>query len=415
MTGSDAAFLEDMPTLLRTHLDFINNFLIVLLSFGLRAGGLLKERHIAGMQFVTFMLCLPALSLVVAWSAHIDRSIVVVLAISALTHTLWVSLVVFVLGITNAKQKGMYFMSTTASAMAFVYPVVLQSDRFGTNSAAIILLWDFGGNLAVCWLLQGIAARRYAPGLMEEVEDVDPKKCAAASAALESAADRGDPELAASTFGRAVDAEVDARRTQDPEAGTQFDPEAGNKFEEKISDVTTHATETTRATDAVTAVPSDFAETSMVLTYLKYAGMGLRNPVLLAAGVGLLLNMARVPMYPVPARAAQSLMGAFPPLLYAFVGANLRFNLGRDSYSFIAKALFTRWTVCVAVALAGRALWPVDEKTAGVLTLCMAAPATAALMMWASHFSYRLDQASMVWNVSAVTSLIVMSLIAPIV
>lgn len=398
MEGADAAtaaFLADMPTMLRTHLDFINNFLIVLLTFCLRALGALQEKHVAGMQFLTFTLCLPAVSLVVAWSAQIERSTIVVLALSAITHTVWVSAVVFALGITRAKQKAMYFMSTTACAMAFVYPVVLQSDRFGANAAAIVLLWDFGGNLAVCWLFQGIAARRYAPALTKETLSVGEAK-----GSLEKCTEvqaKGS-EVQEKTVCHCADVDVE-----------QGEPSNDEKT------VTEQSSEISDSRTLEEAETQDTADSSALLEYLRYAGMAVKNPVLMAAAVGLLLNMARVPMYPLPARAVESLMGAFPPLLYSFVGANLRFNLGKESYSFIAKALFSRWTICATVAMAGRVLWPVDEQTRGVLTLCMAAPATAALIMWCSHFSYPLEQASMVWNISAVVSLIVMSIIAPVV
>lgn len=144
------------------------------------------------------------------------------------------------------------------------------------------------------------------------------------------------------------------------------------------------------------------------------ASAGFRNPMIWSGVIGLLLNRLEIPRYPLPLRATNSLMGAFPPLLYAFVGANLRFDLSWESYGTISRALVTRWAMCGVVAAVGRNCWPVDEQVRGVLTLCVVAPVSASFVMWTAKYKYPLDQASMLFNVSAIVSLLTMSLIAPV-
>merc|ERR1719326_2116263 len=107
-------------------------------------------------------------------------------------------------------------------------------------------------------------------------------------------------------------------------------------------------------------------------------------------------------------------MNAFPPLLYAYVGANLRFDLPWQTYLAIARSLSVRWIMCGAVAYTGRQLWPVDEATRGVMTLCVVAPVAASMVFYTAKYSYPMEQTSLLFNLSAVVSLIVMSLIAPV-
>merc|ERR1719197_1190974 len=95
-----------------------------------------------------------------------------VLLSSFATHAVWVGVIVSGLSIMPPRhlmQTGMYFMTTTAGGMAFVYPVVLQAERFGEDAAAIVVMWEFGGNIIVAILLFGIVCRFCAPPECEEV------------------------------------------------------------------------------------------------------------------------------------------------------------------------------------------------------------------------------------------------------
>lgn len=304
-----------------------------------------------------------------------------IMCVSAVTHLLWVLIIMSGLTLTQAREKGTYFMTTTAGSMAFVYPVLLQSERFGKETAAIVVMWEFGGNLIVAILLFGIAASAFAPDreLLNDSSSLRERD--------QPPAGKPAPEVIGSSA--ETPGHISAAEFSGIVISEQLPPD-------------------------VPSSPSKSSRSSVRMQYLSLATAGFRSPMIWAGGFGILLNGLQVPRFPLPLQATKSLMTAFPPLLYAFVGANLRFGLSWESYGTISRALVTRWAMCGIVVAVGRNWWPVDEQTRGVLTLCVVCPVAASFMMWTAKYRYPLDQASMLFNVSAIVSLITMSLIAPI-
>lgn len=466
-----------VPDFLKTHMDFINNLLIVVIGFVLRSRGIIQEKHLPGMQLMTFTFCLPSVVFNVAWSSVIETTMMKVLFVSAVTNCLWVLFVVFFLRITNPRQKGMFFMTSCAAAMPFVYPVVLQSPRFEEKGAAIVLMWEFGGNLMVAFVLFGIIGQKYAPvsirkvsedilndldlvldpahvtledavpevsmagqkpgkrsrhGTEEEVQSFtevsSPMSGGGTPAARRTTADAttmGDGETEMADQNRRISAPAIMSAAEAARVSTLAQSNEGDGFDGVAPSVLGNGDGEAAAAPPVAPMASDDVESQdpsvrsrVLLSVTQFAQLvapGLKTPVVMAAVVGLCLNALSVPMYPLPARAAEAFMSAFPPLLYSFVGANLRFNLGKESYFFIAKALCCRLCICAIVAFTGRFLWPVDDNTKGVLTLCVSAPTAISFILWTARYEYPLDQASMLFNMSAVSSLMIMSLISPIV
>lgn len=256
--------------------------------------------------------------------------------------------------------------------MAFVYPVLLQSERFGPDGAAVVVMWELGGNLVVVTLLHGLAAGFYAPAPAQEVQSLESSPGGSPPATLRA---RG-PNLSVVVGAPSTGAH-----------GPDVEAEEGS------------------GTNAVDVVAHLRAVARQVA----------KNPLIWAASAGVVLNMLRVPVYPLPAKALHSLGVAFPPLLYIFIGANLRFNLGLAAYGTVARVLLARLVSCVVVGTLVRFMLPLEPDVRSICVLCVAAPIATTFCMYTSHYGYPMDLAVMIYNGSALASIVTMGLLVDIV
>jgi len=166
MAGDD--FEVELHKDLQQYIDFTTNCGFLLFGFLLRRLGFIKDVHLPGMQVLIFTLCLPMLMVGVLWTAHIDQQVLKVLGASALTNTLWTLGAVLMARRSDPTRRGFYLMTSTASAMAYVYPVILRSDRLGVKAVPIVVMWELGGNIVVAVLFHGLVAQSYAPSKGED-------------------------------------------------------------------------------------------------------------------------------------------------------------------------------------------------------------------------------------------------------
>jgi predicted permease len=147
----------------------------------------------------------------------------------------------------------------------------------------------------------------------------------------------------------------------------------------------------------------------------RIATLLFRNIALWAVALGLLLNLAKVPYFALPGRSLNVLGSSFAPLLYSLVGANLRFDLGLASYGVVFRILLTRWVVCLLMVGFVRTVpWGFDARMQGVITLCISCPLPSMFVMYTGLFGYRTDQAVMIFNVTAIVSLLTISFLTPV-
>lgn len=369
-----------MPLELRTRLDFVSNICILLFAFVLRRLGLVKAEHLPGMQALTFTFCLPALIFVVTWTVELHSELFSVVMLSAFTHAAWAGLVACFVRRCAPQNRGLYSMAMTGGSMAFVFATVLRSERLGAQAVAVVAMWELGGNMPTALVFHGASASAYAP----QVDDDG-----AASSSLRSGS-------------------TSSARVRPSKASASVLPATSP---EQVLPVVIGAP--SRGGDAPAA--EGRGGVSAAATCVQLVKPCLRNLVLYAMIVGVTLNLLQVPVYPLPARAAQSLMGAFPPLLYAFLGANLRFDLGPDGYALVARVIAARFAMCVPLALLVRLAAPLSERIRGVIVLCLAAPIASSFLMYSAQYGYRMDRNVMVYNVSALVALIVLTLLEPLI
>jgi predicted permease len=137
----------------------------------------------------------------------------------------------------------------------------------------------------------------------------------------------------------------------------------------------------------------------------------VKTPVLWGVFVGIVLNLMQIPFYPLPAMALKALTGAFPPLLYFLLGASIRFNLSWDAYGTVLRVLVARSVMCAMAVAFVRFVWPLDERTKSILTLCIAAPIATTFIMFSGQHGYRMDVVAMIKNLSDIMSLIVLNVL----
>lgn len=376
------AWEKSMPKELQANVDFVSNMGIVVLAFVFRKMGVLKDDHLSGMQLLAFTFGLPAVVFGVTWSVAIDSTLVSVFLSAALTHALWAFAVSMAVRCVDVRHRGLYSMAMTGGSMAFVYPQLLRSARFGPQGAAIVVMWELGGNMAMANVFYGLSASAYAPvptGEAEVSSLAAPVEEGRRAAAVRARTAVPQPSVLPVVVGMPAD-------VPDEQGGGLT---ARSGFASHVADG--------------------------LLQCRQAAGPVVRSPVIWAAFAGLTLNALGVPVYPLPARSVQSLSSSFPPLLYAFLGANLRFDLSRDGYGTVARVLLARWVACVPVVLLVWYVLPLNSEARAVFVICVSAPIASSFCMFSSKYGYQMDQCVMIYNLCCIVSLVVMALLVEII
>lgn len=371
-----------MPKELQANVDFVSNMGIVLLAFVLRKIGIVKADHLPGMQLLAFTLALPMLIFGVTWSVKIDKSLLSVFLAALVTHAVWGLAVSAVVRCADIQHRGLYSMAMTGGSMAFVYPQLIRSSRFGPQSAAIVVMWELGGNFAMTIIYYGLSASAYAPAPSSESEG------ASLAAPVEDEDRAGAVRMRSSVPQPTVLPVVVGAPT-----------EGSDEQARGIVETRGFAWHVAKGLSA----------------FREAAGPVVRSPTMWAAFSGLALNGMGVPVYPLPARSVQVLSSSFPPLLYAFLGANLRFDLSRDAYATVLRVLLARLIACVPVALLVWYAVPLNSNAKGVFMICIAAPIASSFCMYTSKYGYRMDQCAMIYNLCCIASLVVMTLLMDVV
>lgn len=376
------AWERSMPKELQANVDFVSNMGIVLLVFVLRKIGVVKADHLPGIQLLAFTLSLPMLVFGVTWSAVIDESLISVFFAAVLTHAVWGLAVSMIVRCMDIRHRGLYSMAMTGGSMAFVYPQLIHSARFGPQSAAIVVMWELGGNLAMAIIFYGLSASAYAPVPTGEAEGASlaaPGGEDGRAGAVRMRSAVPQPTMLPVVVG--APAEVPDDQGGGIAASRGFAPHVATGL----------------------------------LACRESVGPVVRSPVIWAAFSGLALNVMGVPVYPLPARSVQALSSSFPPLLYAFLGANLRFDLSLDAYGTVLRVLLARLVVCGLVSLLVWYAVPLSSNAKGVFMLCIAAPIASSFCMYTSKYGYRMDQCAMIYNLCCIASLVVLTLLVDIV
>lgn len=393
MSSPSSNGAEALPAELQTHLDFVSNLLIVFVSFVFRKLDLLKEEHIPGLRAAAFNFALPALMLGLLWQTVITMEIARVLFVSAATCTLSTIIACVLSRFAHPMNRGLYGMALTGNAIPFVYPVLLNSDKFGLASVAVAIMWDLGGNMWVNFVYYAFIGERYAPPA-ETLYQADKLTSVVTSASGPSTRPRS---------------RSNSHVAPEPE-GIGASNLAGDAESGRGLPVSMCAVDPVQVLDAL---PSGKGASSGA-QWKKILAVLAKNVTLWSCALGLLLNALKVPFFVLPGRSLNVLGSAFAPLLYSLVGANLRFDLGLASYGLVVRVLMARWSV--SLAMAGLVLylpWGLEEQLKSVLVLCLAAPLPSMFVMYTGLFGYRTDQAVMIFNISAIMSLLALSALAP--
>jgi len=410
-----------LPAELRPHVDFVSNTVTIILAYCLRRLGVLQDEHVSGIRVLTFSICLPMVLGGALWTAELDSGLFFVVLLAAATNALQIALVTFCFAWQKGNLRGYYMMACLGNGLAYTYGPFLSDERFGARAMAISLCWDLGGNLWLATAGYGVIAAMFAQHQCQHDDAFD-------SSTLEDA-----------PASQTVRSRTDVQRTQENAVG-QMDmgQPAPSAFGAAHTSGEYDATEGGQAQGSELA--SDCVELGKPNAYLsrmqtvsgfvaaqvcRDLGFGggrsaksggivgisgkalctniLKMPLLWGAFTGLGLCMARVPPHPIPLRVANTLANAFPPLIYVLLGMALQFNLGREYYGQVAKALICRWAVSALMILIVRQ-YPVDDLTRAVLTLSYACPTPATLIMFQSQFNYHTGRSIMTYNVGALVA-----------
>jgi predicted permease len=378
------------------HLDFVSNMLIVLVSFLFRQLGLLEEKHIPGLRAAAFNFALPALMLNILWQMNITAEIMLVLVASATTYTLMTALAFAASRLCHPQNRGLYAMAGTGHALPFVYAALMNSDRFGIESVPVAIMWDVGGNMWVNIIYYAIVGDSYSPASAET------EKLSTPEAVVPNAA-------STSSRARSRTSSFSSKRVA-PSADTMGAASLGTEVEEDPELPVAMC-----AVDPAQVIAVLPTSTPTSPQWKRIATLLFRNIALWAVALGLLLNLAKVPYFALPGRSLNVLGSSFAPLLYSLVGANLRFDLGLASYGVVFRILLTRWVVCLLMVGFVRTVpWGFDARMQGVITLCISCPLPSMFVMYTGLFGYRTDQAVMIFNVTAIISLLTISFLTPV-
>lgn len=272
-------------------------------------------------------------------------------------------------------------MALCCNSIPFAYPALLRSDRFGAETVAVAVMVELGGNIWYCNIYYTLVGRLFAPS-MKKFDDANVQAYSPSEDKLQSA--QGAPPF--TLFG------VSANDQQPP--STSDSP--------TIDQVSQSGGSTPAESKAASKEPR-------VLALLA------KNMLLWAIFVGLLLNVTGVPYFAVPGKSLEMLGAMAVPLLYAIVGADLRFDLGLESYGVVMRVLICRW-LCngVAVGIVRLVPWGVSTRIQGAVTLCMLTPLPSTFVLYTGLYGYRSDQAAVMYSVSAIVSLAAISFLTPL-
>eukprot|EP00437_Effrenium_voratum_P011252 CAMPEP_0181425640 /NCGR_PEP_ID=MMETSP1110-20121109/15262_1 /TAXON_ID=174948 /ORGANISM="Symbiodinium sp., Strain CCMP421" /LENGTH=358 /DNA_ID=CAMNT_0023548831 /DNA_START=38 /DNA_END=1114 /DNA_ORIENTATION=- len=348
-------FLQELPIVIRDSMDVISNLLVVLLCFVLRKSALIKDEHLPGIAAMTFKVCLPALVLTVLWSANLRAELFQAIGWSALVSVAWILLVTLLVQLPVG--------------IAYVIPVVLGSEKFSPDDVGFAAMFDVGGNMLVGICYYGVMNSIYASANPTALKDTKDEEAPATPPA--------------GTI--AMVSELPVRTTSEPP--------------------TAHRSEATEVTSTSRELLRRCQELSIRL---------FTNPLICALFGGVMLNLCQVPLYPVPVQALRALSGAFPPLLYAFLGATLKFKLGRKSYGMVGRALFFRLCLCLSMFSLIKYVLPLEDPMSSVLALTTVCPMASTFLMYAIQSGYA-EEAAITYSLAAILSIVILKLLVTIV
>eukprot|EP00929_Paragymnodinium_shiwhaense_P051749 TRINITY_DN25999_c0_g1_i1.p1 TRINITY_DN25999_c0_g1~~TRINITY_DN25999_c0_g1_i1.p1 ORF type:complete len:399 (+),score=43.81 TRINITY_DN25999_c0_g1_i1:151-1347(+) len=387
---------KNLPQELRQHLDFVGNVLIIALGFVLRRAGLVTEGHLSGIRTLTFTFCLPALLISIMWTTEIRQELVAILGFSFMTQALWISFVLVMVRFLPEEHRGFYALTASANSLAYVYPVLMQYERFSEQATAMVVLWELGGNLAVAVIFYGVVANAYSPQAEEEGKQFLP----AAPKKISRTLTVSDLDKRPAVVGK---------RSRTSTLGG-------------LTELSSAASVLPVGEDGMPCSPTQdkLAQREGNQYFRTVAGKGaaflvplIRSPMIWTAVVGLSLGLAGVPYTSVPGKSLNALAAAFPACLYVLVGCCLEFDIGGSGYGLVFKALLSRWLCNGLVICLVRFAYPLTEEAKAVLTLCVISPIASPYLYYAGLYGYSSGQTAMAYNVAAVTSLFAMTLVAP--
>eukprot|EP00927_Polykrikos_kofoidii_P060031 TRINITY_DN55108_c0_g1_i1.p1 TRINITY_DN55108_c0_g1~~TRINITY_DN55108_c0_g1_i1.p1 ORF type:complete len:435 (-),score=41.19 TRINITY_DN55108_c0_g1_i1:13-1179(-) len=378
------------------------------MAYGMRMAGFLKDSHIAGLKFLTFNISLPMLLCSVLWTSEFKSQFLTIAVVSAVAHSLIpLSAYVLTFQVEPRELRGYLMMTCQGSGLAYSYQAIISS--FGVDGLAAACLWDIGGNLWLMILGNGIVGSIFRPppvadtetvavlGHNEELPEVVGQTIKQRAAEAETSSDEAEPPQAhefaiqSTQEANSVDLDRIIAVLEDPAATVS------REYAEKMGSFQNPKQQQPETED----------DTSPVW---KMAAPIVKMPVLWGVLVGVALNVCRVPLHYLPIKVMHVLAQCFPPLLYILLGSVLRFSLGRTEYIVVIQALLRRWLIMGTIA---SIVWflPLDSVTHCIIVLCLAAPATTTMLMYAAEFGYNAPRCAMTYNLSALTSMFVIHLL----
>lgn len=388
-----------LTSVLDTYLNFISNCIVIAATFVMRRLGIIGAKHIDGLQMAAFTLSLPAFLLQSIWMAELNPDLFVIIPVVLTVSAMSMACVSAGVRFAPERFRGLYSMALTGNSMSYVLPAVIQSSRFGTDCAPTVLIWELGGNIWVSTLFYGVSAVIYSPlgAESEPTIENETRECcdqlgrgsgvvveslpASIGVPLESRC-AGSETLPTSQN----DIDLDAVQSASP---TQSPPNVGQ---------VSHNT-----------VPVGALQCREVMWKIS------KIPMLWGALLGLLLNLLHVPRYDFPCKAINNVASTFSVLLYVLLGANIRFDIGIVGYRHVASMLLIRWTAAAFFILFMRTFLPLDATKKGVVTLCLMGPVSTPFVMYVMRHNHPLGPGMMVYNVSALASVLAINLLEPIV
>eukprot|EP00931_Biecheleriopsis_adriatica_P088185 TRINITY_DN62558_c0_g1_i1.p1 TRINITY_DN62558_c0_g1~~TRINITY_DN62558_c0_g1_i1.p1 ORF type:complete len:415 (+),score=70.94 TRINITY_DN62558_c0_g1_i1:40-1245(+) len=380
---------------------FTTNVSFLLLGFAMRRLSFIKQEHLPGMSTLVFGVCLPLLMVGVLWTADIGGKDIFLLGVSAAFHALQVLIAVVSTCRSSPENRGFYMMVQAGAGMAYVYPIILRSPRFGVLAVPQVVMWELGGNVHAANLFCAMVAQLYPVDKGPDEEHLTKSE----------RMDEPSPSLAPQSLGA---------QSPVPDPDKAHSRSRVNTVESLGQHVANedHDVQLPRDDPAETGeLPTSPSKTkhiakgsSKIDTAKRIAVAVLRSPPIIGMLIGILLNCIKAPMYELPGKAILSLTSAFGPLLYVLLGASLKFTLDKGSFRLVGKAVLSRWASNMFLILCVRLL-PLEELTRGILTLCLMAPLPGTFLLYSIQNGYSMDLISLVKNISDISSFVIMSLL----
>lgn len=433
MSGVDG-YSGSLPKEVAEHVNFLSGMIIVVLAFLLKRIGLLRAEHTPGLQAAAFTFCLPSVLLGILWRVYIDSSVLPVLGIAAATYSVCISVAQVIVRFVPESDKGIYSLALVSHSMAYLYPVLMSSNRFGMDAFPIVAMWELGGSIWASNIYYAMAANVYRVPEAQDNEDALARKPMRRAPSIGTALTLAERAGAASTQKPSAECEdmsIDAivmpvlhKNSDDPsqcanvvthediktdvgQGGVRARSDGAHVDPRTVGKASMDET----ASDVSPTPPRPVAQLRLYSLLLPV----LRNPVIWAAVLGLTFNICQVPYYVLPGKAIDSLMGAFSPMLFALLGANLKFNLGREGYVRVFVLLIVRSLLSLAVLVVLRFCVPLPDMQRSVLSLAMLTPIPGTFVMFSFANGFKMDEVVMAYNLSAIISLTALNLLAEVI